>query len=237
MALSEQVYFELPLPDLCVAVLRDRRKAQDVDRRAATPTQEWDETGLVFTGRYGRPVDPRHFNRRFDAMCDRAGVRRIRVHDTRHTSASLLAALDAHPRVAIAVLRHSNIAVTMDIYTDVPAAVTRDALKGSVALTEAVCSDILRRHAADAADYPSCTAWFGVRGVPVPARGDRVGGVLVSALRPVLPGRGGAAGRAWHRGRPRDDPPVGAPLGSVALFDREACLAADGQGLRSDGSG
>src|SRR5262245_32122916 len=97
MALSEQVCFELPLPDLCVAVLRDRRKAQDVDRRAATPTQEWDETGLVFTGRYGRPVDPRHFNRRFDAMCDRAGVHRIRVHDTRHTSASLLAALDAHP--------------------------------------------------------------------------------------------------------------------------------------------
>jgi integrase len=119
----------LPLPDLCVAVLRDRRKVQDVERRAAAPTEEWDETGLVFTGRYGSPVDPRHFNRRFDAMCDRAGVRRIRVHDTRHTCASLLAALDVHPRVAMAVLRHSNIAVTMDIYTDVPPAVTRDALK------------------------------------------------------------------------------------------------------------
>jgi integrase len=119
----------LPLPDLCVAVLRERLKEQDADRRAATPTEEWNETGLVFTSRYGSPIDPRHFNRRFDAMCEHAGVRRIRVHDTRHTCASLLAALDVHPRVAMAILRHSNIAVTMDIYTDVPADVTRDALR------------------------------------------------------------------------------------------------------------
>src|SRR4051794_40231291 len=33
---------------------------------------------------------------------------------------------------------------------------------------------------------------FGVRGVPVPARGDRAGGALVPAVRVVLPRRGGA---------------------------------------------
>jgi len=119
----------LPLPDICVAVLRQRYEDQDAERRLATPSEEWDEIGLVFTGQHGSPIDPRHFNRRFHAMCDRAGVRRIRVHDTRHTCASLMAALDVHPRVAMAVLRHSNIAVTMDIYTDVPAEATREALK------------------------------------------------------------------------------------------------------------
>ncbi|MCI3152952.1 hypothetical protein ELQ39_14510 [Streptomyces sp. GB4-14] len=44
-----------------------------------------------------------------------------RVHDTRHTCASLLAALDVHPRIAMQILRHSEIAVTME-YTHVPSA-------------------------------------------------------------------------------------------------------------------
>jgi hypothetical protein len=87
----------LPLPDLCVAVLRERLEDQVIDRLTATPNEEWDETGLVFTSPNGSPVDPRNFNRSFHAMCDRAGVRRITV--------------------------------TMNIYTDVPPAVTRDALK------------------------------------------------------------------------------------------------------------
>jgi hypothetical protein len=47
----------------------------------------------------------------------------------RKTCGSLLAALDVHPRVAMQILRHSKIAVTMEIYTEVPSAATRDALK------------------------------------------------------------------------------------------------------------
>jgi integrase len=40
--------------------------------------------------------------------------------DTRHTCASLLAALDVHPRVAMRILRHSQISVTMNVYTQIP---------------------------------------------------------------------------------------------------------------------
>ena len=39
------------------------------------------------------------------------------------------AALDVHPRVAMQILRHSKIAVTMEIYTEIPSAATRDALR------------------------------------------------------------------------------------------------------------
>jgi len=46
-----------------------------------------------------------------------------------HGLAALLAALDIHPRVAMQILRHSKIAVTMEIYTEVPLAATRDALR------------------------------------------------------------------------------------------------------------
>ncbi len=68
-------------------------------------------------------------NRSFDMHCRNAGVPRIRVHDTRRTCASLLAALDVHPRVAMRILRHSQIAVTMNVYTQVPSPETRKALK------------------------------------------------------------------------------------------------------------
>ena len=51
------------------------------------------------------------------------------MHDTRHTCATLLAALDVHPRVAMRVLRHAQIDVTMNVYTDVSDAKTRQALK------------------------------------------------------------------------------------------------------------
>ena len=84
---------------------------------------------LVFTTATGTNRDPRNFNRSFDGRCDKAGVRRIRVHDTRHTCASLLAALDVHPRVAMAILRHAQIAITMEVYTEVPDEMTRAALK------------------------------------------------------------------------------------------------------------
>jgi integrase len=62
-------------------------------------------------------------------MRPQQGVRYIRVHDTRRTCASLLVALDVHPRVAMQILRHSQIAMTMEIYSEVPTAKTRSALK------------------------------------------------------------------------------------------------------------
>jgi hypothetical protein len=50
------------------------------------------------------------------------------VHSTRRTPASLLVALDVHPRVAIQILRHSQIAVTMNIYSEASSEDTRAAL-------------------------------------------------------------------------------------------------------------
>ncbi|WP_437007562.1 replication initiator [Streptomyces sp. enrichment culture] len=68
----------------------------------------WPDSDFVFTTRYGTPFEPRNFNRRFVDRSTRAGVRQIRLHDTRHTCGSLLAALDVHPRVAMQILRHSK---------------------------------------------------------------------------------------------------------------------------------
>ena len=117
----------LPLPVICVAALKLRKNQQDAARRAHSG--RWTDTGLVFTTRYGTPIEPRNFNRSFDYRIARAAVRRINVHGTRKTCGTLLAALDVHPRVAMQILRHSRIAVTMEIYTEATSEATRDALK------------------------------------------------------------------------------------------------------------
>ena len=120
----------LPLPDICLAALRLQRKAQDrmrarLEQRGGT----WPTDGLVFTTRTGRAIEPRAVSRRFDLQCAKAGVRRIRVHDTCRTCGSLLAAFEVHPRVGMQILRHSKISITMEIYTMVPDKMTRAALK------------------------------------------------------------------------------------------------------------
>lgn len=84
---------------------------------------------LLFTTSTGQPIEPRNLKRSFDARCKKAGVRQIKIHDTRRTCGPLLAALDMHPRVAMAILRHNRIALTMEVYTQVPGKTTRDALK------------------------------------------------------------------------------------------------------------
>jgi integrase len=117
----------LPLPGICVMALKIRRKRQDADRDRAAG--EWIDNGLVFTTRYGTPIEPRNFNRSFDRCIIAAKVPRITVHGTRKTCGSLLAALEVHPRVAMQILRHSKIAVTMEIYTEVPTDATREALR------------------------------------------------------------------------------------------------------------
>jgi integrase len=86
-------------------------------------------SGLVLTTKYGTPIDPRNFQRFFQARAAKAGVPVIPVHATRRTCASLLVALDVHPGVAMTILRHSKIAVTMDIYSQVSSASTKAALK------------------------------------------------------------------------------------------------------------
>lgn len=116
----------LPLPTICIRALEYRRLVEDRMRSAA---RAWQESGLVLTTSVGTPVEPRNFHRAFVERCKRAGVPVTPVHQTRKACASLLVALDVHPRVAMQILRHSKIAVTMEVYSQVTSAATQDALR------------------------------------------------------------------------------------------------------------
>lgn len=117
----------LPLPEICLTALKENRKMQRGWHLAAGPA--WHDIGLVFTTRYGTPIEPRNFHRSFKARSASAKVPTVSVHTTRRICASMLVALDVHPRVAMQILRHSQIAVTMNVYSEVSSQETRDALK------------------------------------------------------------------------------------------------------------
>ncbi len=116
----------LPLPALCIDALTAQHA--EMERRLTAAGDAWHDTGLVFTTRHGLPYAPRNFYRQFRLRAAKAGVPVVSVHSTRRTCASLLVELDVHPRVAMQILRHSQIAVTMDIYSQVTSASTRAAL-------------------------------------------------------------------------------------------------------------
>ena len=57
--------------------------------------------------------------RSFPALMKKAGVKKIRFHDLRHTCATLLMEGDTHPKVVQERLGHANIAMTLDRYSHV----------------------------------------------------------------------------------------------------------------------
>ncbi|WP_417159173.1 tyrosine-type recombinase/integrase [Streptomyces gilvifuscus] len=71
---------------------------------------------LVFTTRTGRPIEPRNFVRSFHRVRMQAVVRRITIHQVRHTTATLLKDLGVPARDAQSILGHSDVAVTQRIY-------------------------------------------------------------------------------------------------------------------------
>ncbi|HJV14093.1 MAG TPA: tyrosine-type recombinase/integrase [Propionibacteriaceae bacterium] len=57
-----------------------------------------------------------------------AGLRHVRLHDLRHTAASLMLAQGVSPRVVMEILGHSQISVTMNTYSHVTPASCREAV-------------------------------------------------------------------------------------------------------------
>jgi integrase len=117
----------LPMPEICIAALRLRRGEEDAAMESAG--RAWQGSPLVFTTRLGTPIEPRNFNRSWDARVAKAGIRKITVHDGRRTCATLLVDLEVHPRQVMQILRHAEFSVTMEIYAQSTSRATREALK------------------------------------------------------------------------------------------------------------
>lgn len=114
----------VPLPPAVGAALRKHQERQAVEREAGG----WQDRDLVFTTPLGTAIDPRNFTRMFGELCDRAGVRRVRLHDLRHTCVTLLMQLGVPPRVVMEIVGHSTLDMTMRVYGHVSLDAQRTAL-------------------------------------------------------------------------------------------------------------
>ena len=124
------------LTEQIVKALRKHRKVQLEERLLAGG--DWKEYGLVFTTRSGKPLDGVNVTRDFKRLLKRGKLPMRRFHDLRHTTASLLLYQKVHPRVVMDLLGHSEIRVTMDLYSHVAPVLQREAADEMDALLKTV---------------------------------------------------------------------------------------------------
>lgn len=99
-----------------LAALKEHRTAQ-LARRLAAP--EWQDNDLIVCTSKGTPINPGNVSRSYDRLILKSGLRRIRVHDLRHTHATLLLLEGTPAKIVSERLGHASISITLDLYSHV----------------------------------------------------------------------------------------------------------------------
>ncbi len=115
-----------------IGKLRSHRAAQAQERLLVGTGYR--DHALVFAMPDGRPIHPERFSREYAETVARSELPVIRLHDLRHTWATLALQAGVHPKVVQERLGHSNIAITLDIYSHVIPAMQSDAADRVAAL-------------------------------------------------------------------------------------------------------
>jgi integrase len=109
-----------------VAALREHRRRQNEERLLAGAL--WAGEGdFVFTDELGRPVHPSALSRLFATYVRRAVLPVIRLHDLRHTYATVALGAGVHPKIVSERLGHATTAVTLDLYSHVTPTIDAEA--------------------------------------------------------------------------------------------------------------
>ena len=126
---------QIYLDDGTLRELREHRSRQNAERLATGPAWNANED-YVFTNELGEPIHPDSFSQIFRKRVHEAGLPPIRLHDLRHSYATLALKAGVHPKVVSERLGHATVGVTLDLYSHVTPSIARDA-------ADAVASRIL----------------------------------------------------------------------------------------------
>ena len=118
-----------------VAILKEWREAQQAE--ADRWGELWTDAGLVFTREDGTAWHPDRISKIFMHAVSGSGLSRIRLHDLRHTHASLALGASINPKVVSDRLGHSTVAFTLDVYSHCIPALAQDAAEKIAALVSA----------------------------------------------------------------------------------------------------
>ncbi|MFC2068109.1 tyrosine-type recombinase/integrase [Chloroflexota bacterium] len=98
-------------------VLKKYREDQALERSmSGTATKDDD---LVFSTLKGKPFISDTISHAWTSIVKRAGLNHFRLHDARHTHASLMLKQGAHPKIIQERLGHATISTTLDLYSHV----------------------------------------------------------------------------------------------------------------------
>ncbi len=101
-----------------VSLLRQLRVRQAEERLRIGPA--WSsKRDLVFTNEAGGPIDSSRIEKHWRRSLERIGLKFIRLHDLRHTAATLALRWGIHPKKVQEMLGHSSIRTTLDLYSHV----------------------------------------------------------------------------------------------------------------------
>ncbi len=92
-------------------------KTQAARQLAEQSGAGWTDSGYVFTIASGQPLDPEDVTRYFRQAVKRALLPKIRLHDLRHTHATLALQAGVHPKVVSERLGHATVSITLDTYS------------------------------------------------------------------------------------------------------------------------
>ena len=107
--------------------LKQHRVRQEEMRRVAGET--WVDHDYVFCTSLGTHLDPGYgVLVQLKHLLEKAGLPERRFHDLRHSAATLLLSMGIHPKVVQEILGHTEISMTMDIYSHVLPTMQRDAM-------------------------------------------------------------------------------------------------------------
>ena len=117
----------IALDPIVVKALDAQRKRQQVEQQQADVWLD-PHGGLVFTGPLGMPLAGTQLRAKFEKILQDAGLPLIRIHDLRHSCASYLLGKGVPIHVVSALLGHSRVSTTLDVYSHVMPAQQHDAV-------------------------------------------------------------------------------------------------------------
>ena len=107
----------IDLSPLAASVLREHREKQQLDR--AMLGVSLNDDNLVFSDFEGKPLLPNTVTHAWIKLVRCIGIKPIRLHDARHTHASLMLKQGVHPKIVQERLGHASIQITLDTYSHV----------------------------------------------------------------------------------------------------------------------
>lgn len=116
----------ITIASFAIESLQQHRQRQEETRLKADAF--WQEHDYVFCTLTGTHLRPNHVVDEFKKLLKKAELPDIRFHDLRHSAATLLLSLGVHPKVVQELLGHTQISMTMDIYSHVLPGLQQDAV-------------------------------------------------------------------------------------------------------------